>query len=102
MRQMTRWLWIAGAPALIAGCAIDGDPKTSKTSARPLEITPGTRISTEGILSYGAVVFAENPTTLMEAGDFHGYELDGLAGGNITITMNSSSCARSRRPATAG
>jgi len=92
MRQMTRWLWIAGAPALIAGCAVGDQLKTSKTSDEPLEITPGLRISTEGILSYGAVVFAENPTTLMEANDFHGYELDGEAGGSITITANASSC----------
>jgi len=92
MRPTTRWMWIVGAPTLIAGCAVANDPQTSKTAGEPLRITAGTRIATEGILSYGAVVFAENPTTLMEASDFHGYELDGLAGGNITITMNSSSC----------
>ena len=92
MREMTRWLWIAGAPALIAGCAVGDQLKTSKASDEPLELTPGLRVSTEGILSYGAVVFAENPTTLMEASDFHGYELDGEAGGSITITANASSC----------
>ena len=92
MRQMNRWMWIAGAPALIAGCAVANDPKTSKSSDEPLVLTAGVRVATEGILSYGAVVFAENPTTLMEANDFHGYELDGKAGGNITITANASSC----------
>jgi len=92
MREMTKWLWIAGAPALIAGCAVGDQLKTSKASSEPLELTPGLRVSTEGILSFGAVVFAENPTTLMEAGDFHGYELDGKAGGSITITATASSC----------
>src|SRR5512140_1020710 len=93
MRQLNRWMWIFGAPVLIVGCATADEPKTSTTAAaQPLQITAGTRISTEGILSYGAVVFAENPTTLMEASDFHGYELDGQAGGNITITANASSC----------
>jgi len=92
MRQMNRWMWIAGAPALIAGCAIANDPQTGKASDEPLVLTAGVRVATEGILSYGAVVFAENPTTLMEANDFHGYELDGQAGGNITITVNASSC----------
>jgi len=89
---MNRWMWIAGAPALIAGCAIANDPQTGKASDEPLVLTAGVRVATEGILSYGAVVFAENPTTLMEANDFHGYELDGQAGGNITITVNASSC----------
>src|SRR6185436_6577210 len=45
------------------------------------------------ILDYGTVVFAENPTTLLEPGDFHGYEFDGKAGGVVTITMNGASCA---------
>jgi mono/diheme cytochrome c family protein len=92
MNQMKRWMWIAGAPTLIAGCAVANEPKTSKTSDEPLTLTAGVRVATEGILSYGTVVFAENPTTLMEASDFHGYELDGKAGGVITITMNAPSC----------
>jgi len=92
MRQMNKWMWIVGSPALIAGCVITDDPLTSKTPSEPLALTAGVRVAIEGILSYGAVVFAENPTTLMEANDFHGYEIDGKAGGNITITMNGSSC----------
>jgi mono/diheme cytochrome c family protein len=92
MRQMNRWMLIIGSPALIAGCAIADDPLTSKTPSEPLVLTAGVRVATEGILSYGAVVFAENPTTLLEANDFHGYELDGKAGGNISITVNGSSC----------
>lgn len=89
---MTRWIWTVAAFPLIAGCAVANDPRTSKTAEEPLQITAGTRISAAGLLSYGAVVFAENPTTLMEASDFHGYELDGKAGGNITITMTALSC----------
>jgi cytochrome c peroxidase len=89
---MTRWIWPLAAFPLIAGCAVANDPRTSKTAEEPLQITAGTRISAEGLLSYGAVVFAENPTTLLESSDFHGYELDGKAGGNITITMTALSC----------
>src|SRR4051812_39291579 len=92
MRQMNKWMWIVGAPALIAGCAISDDPLTSKAPTEPLALTAGVRVGIEGILSYGATVFAENPTTLLEANDFHGYEIDGRAGGNVTISMNSSSC----------
>lgn len=43
---------------------------TSKTADEPLQITAGTKISTEGLLSYGAVVFAESTTTLLEPLDF--------------------------------
>src|SRR5262249_25039755 len=85
---------IIGGPTWLAGCAIANDPKVEKTGTQdqPLAITAGTRISTEGILDYGTVVFAENPTTLLEAGDFHGYEFAGKAGGVVTITMTSSQC----------
>src|SRR5512140_1307576 len=92
MRKMSKLMWIVGSPALIAGCAISDDPLTSKTPSEPLVLTAGVRVATEGILSYGAVVFAENPTTLLEANDFHGYELDGKAGGNVTISVNGSAC----------
>jgi len=85
-------MWIAGAPALIAGCAVANEPKTGKTSDEPLTLSAGTRVNIEGILDYGTVVFAENPTTHLEAGDFHGYEFDGKAGGIVTITMTSTSC----------
>jgi len=92
MRQRSRWMWIAGAPALIAGCAVADDPTTSKTAAQPLQITPATRISTEGILPFGGTVFGTNPTTKLEGSDFHGYEFDALAGANITIKMTGSTC----------
>jgi len=82
-----------GAQLLIAGCALDGEPKTGTLSADPLTLTAGTRVSTEGILDYGTVVFAENPTTLLEAGDFHGYEFNGKQGGVITITMTGAGCS---------
>jgi len=92
MRQMTRWLWIAGAPALIAGCAVGNELKTGQTSDDLLTLTAGTRVSIEGILDYGTVVFAENPTSLLETGDFHGYEFFAKKGGVVTLTMNSSTC----------
>jgi hypothetical protein len=91
MKQMKRWMWLVGAPTLIAGCAIANEPETGKTS-EPLVITAGTRVNVEGILDFGSVVFAENPTTRLEASDFHGYEFDGKAGGIVTITMNATSC----------
>jgi len=93
MRQLNRWMWIVGAPLLIASCAVGEEPKTGKTgktaSEQPLVLGAGTRVAIEGILEFNTVVFAENPTTLMEANDFHGYEFDGKAGGVVTITMNS-------------
>jgi hypothetical protein len=94
MRNLNYRLWLASAPALITGCALSGatDPVTGKTESQPLVLTSATKVTTEGILDYGTVVFAENPTTLLEANDFHGYEFDGKAGGNITITMNGAGC----------
>jgi len=86
-------MWIVGAPALIAGCATGSEPKTGTLSDQALTLTAGTRVNTEGILDYGTVVFAENPTTLLEAGDFHGYEFDGHMGGVVTITMTATSCS---------
>ena len=91
--QMTRWMSSIGALVLIASCAIgDEDPQVNKTAGQPLQLTAATQISTEGILSFGAVVFAENSTTLLEPNDVHRYEFDGKAGGNITITVNASRC----------
>jgi len=92
MRQMTRWLWIAGAPALIAGCAVGNEFKTGQSSDDLLTLTSGTRVSIEGILDYGTVVFAENPTSLLETGDFHGYEFFAKQGGVVTLTMNAKTC----------
>jgi hypothetical protein len=77
---------------LIAGCASELPLKTEKTSDQSLVLTTDSKVSNEGLLSYGAVVFAENPTTLLEAGDFHGYEFDGKAGGIVTVTMTSTTC----------
>jgi cytochrome c peroxidase len=93
MKQLNRWMWLVGTPALIAGCATDDGTnlKTGKTPDQESVLTAGVRVNIEGILDYGTVVFAENPTTLLEASDFHGYEFDGKAGGIVTITMNSSS-----------
>ena len=65
---------------------MDGDPRTGKTAAEPLVLSAATPVNVEGILDYGTVVFAENPTTLLEARDFHGYEFDGRTGGIVTIT----------------
>jgi len=92
MRHVNSWMWFIGASTLVAGCAIDGDFKTGRSSDQPLVLSAATPVSTEGILDYGAVVFAENPTTLMEKNDFHGYEFDGKAGGVVTITVNASPC----------
>jgi cytochrome c peroxidase len=92
MRQLNRWMWIAGAPVLIAGCAVSHEPQAATTSDEALTLTLATRVNIEGILDYGTVVFAENPTTLLEPGDFHGYEFQGKAGGVVTITMKGASC----------
>jgi cytochrome c peroxidase len=87
-------MWLASASALVAGCTSDdgSGTKTGKTSEEPLVLTASTKVDIEGILDYGTVVFAENPTTLLEAQDFHGYEFDGKTGGIVTITMTAPSC----------
>jgi len=92
MPQLTRWMGIIGTSTVFAGCTTATEPTTGTTSEQPLTLTAGTRVSTEGILDYGTVVFAENPTSLLEVGDFHGYEFDGKAGGVVTITMTGASC----------
>jgi mono/diheme cytochrome c family protein len=95
MRQVNRWMWTVGAVALLGGCTLDGvDPRTGKVITEPLVLQDSFDLATEGILEPGAVVFAENPTTLLEAGDFHGYEFDGQAGGVVTITMTGTSCGQ--------
>jgi len=94
MQKTMRWMWILGAP-LVASCVSGGDvdPRTGKAvTTEPLVLSASTPVSIEGILDYGTVVFAENPTTLLESGDFHGFEFDGKAGGVVTITMNSNNC----------
>jgi mono/diheme cytochrome c family protein len=92
MRQMTRWMWFIAAPALIAGCAMANEPTTGQASGELLFLSPGMRVSFEGVLDFGSVVFAENPTTLLEAGDIHRYEFQGRAGGVVTVTMTAASC----------
>jgi mono/diheme cytochrome c family protein len=49
-------------------------------------------IANEGLLDFNTVVFAENPTTLLERTDFHAYEFEGRAGGVVTITLQGKSC----------
>ena len=81
------WIWIAS----IAGCALGHGVDNGKTD-EDLVLTPSLNVSNEGKLAFDTVVFAENPTTLLEVGDFHGYEFMGKAGGVVTITMNASAC----------
>jgi mono/diheme cytochrome c family protein len=87
----TRWPWTLATLTLIAGCLSANDPKTSKAADDPSTLTAGVRVSPEGIIDFGTTVFAENPTTLLERSDFHGYAFDGRTGGVVTITMNSGS-----------
>jgi mono/diheme cytochrome c family protein len=100
MRQLARWMWILGVPTVFAGCALEEtDPLTSKTGktgkiSQDLKITAGTKINVEAVLDFNTTVFAENPTTLLEQGDFHGYEFDARAGAVVTVTMNADNCAR--------
>jgi mono/diheme cytochrome c family protein len=95
MRQLTRWMWIVGVPTALASCALEGtDPRTGKTTSASgeLRITDGTKLAVEAVLDFNTTVFAENPTTLLEKGDFHAYEFDARAGAVITITMSGKSC----------
>jgi mono/diheme cytochrome c family protein len=85
-------MWFIAAPALIAGCATANEPTTGQTSEQPLFLSPGVRVTLEGVLDFGSVAFAENPTTLLEAGEFHRYEFQGRGGGVVTITMTAASC----------
>jgi hypothetical protein len=94
MRQLTRSICFLGASTLIASCVIEdaASLKVGKTAEQPLTLSSAVKVDIEGILDYGTVVFAENPTTLLEARDFHGYEFDGKAGGIVTITMTAPAC----------
>ena len=83
---MTKWMWIVAAPMLIAGCATGDEPKTGKAAEVPIFQTAGMRTAIEGILNFGSTVFETNPSTLLQALDFHTYEFDGHAGGTVTIT----------------
>jgi len=90
-RKASGWMLLLGAQTLVVGCALSDDPKVGKTS-EPLVLSANLNVAFEGVLEYGAVVFQENPTTLLERTDFHSYEFDGRAGGVVTITMNGKTC----------
>jgi hypothetical protein len=90
MQSKKRWIWIIGPFALSVGCAIANEPETGTAEAVPIFSTAGMRVAIEGIIDFGTTVFSTNPTTLMEPPDFHAYEFDGSAGGNVTITAQSS------------
>jgi mono/diheme cytochrome c family protein len=94
MRKVNRWMWTAtGALALLSSCALEGvDPRTGKEIQEPLVLNANMNIAFEGILDFNTVVFAENPTTLLERTDFHAYEFEGRAGGVVTITMQGKAC----------
>jgi mono/diheme cytochrome c family protein len=84
--------WMITLP--LAACASTGDDSTTDKVDDPLTLTDATRVDAEGVLGYGTTVFAENPTTLLEKGDFHGYEFHGKAGGVVTITMTAKQCGQ--------
>lgn len=91
MKQMKKWMWLVGAPMLIAGCAVGGEePTTGKTADQPIFSTAGMRVATEAIIDFGTTIFPGNPTTLLEPLDFHKYEFSGRAGGTVTITAQAS------------
>jgi len=92
MRHTKSWIWLIGAPALIAGCAVAEEPTTSKTADQPIFNTAGMRVATEAIIDFGTTIFSTNPTTLLEPLDFHKYEFDGHAGGTVTITAQATTC----------
>jgi hypothetical protein len=94
MRKVNSWMWTAaGALALLSSCALDGvDPRTGKEIQEPLVLNDSMNIAFEGVLDFNTVVFAENPTTLLERTDFHSYEFEGLANGVVTITAQGKAC----------
>jgi mono/diheme cytochrome c family protein len=78
---------------LLASCAIGDDGGGGKLD-EALVLGATTPLAAEGVLEFGTTVFAESPTTLLEAGDLHGYELHGKAGGIVTITMTAQTCSQ--------
>jgi len=105
-------LWIAGVIAgsvAFYGCSAEGgggesgsedsvSPTVRETTkaklitAETLAATDLGNITEEGLLDYGTKVFAENPTTLLEAAESHSYPLNGKAGGVVTINVNGQTC----------
>jgi mono/diheme cytochrome c family protein len=88
---MTKWMWMVGIPTLMASCVTD-DPTVGKVSSEAQVFARLTNVAEEGILPFGGVMFAENPTTLLEAGDNHVFDFDGRAGGIVTITSQGTGC----------
>lgn len=78
--------------ATLASCALGDDSASSGKVEAPLTLSAATRIDSEGVLEFGATVFDTSPTTLLEQGDFHGYEFHGKAGGIVTISMTGKQC----------
>lgn len=76
----------------LAGCALGDDSASSGKDDQPLTLSSAVHIDDEGVLEYGAMAFDSSPTTLLEPGDFHGYEFHGKAGGVVTISMTAKQC----------
>jgi hypothetical protein len=78
---------------MLSSCALEGvDPTTEKEIQEPLVLSDSMNLTNEGLLDFNTVVFSQNPTTLLERTDFHGYEFEGRAGGVVTITMTGKAC----------
>jgi hypothetical protein len=80
--------------ATLASCALGDDTGSSGKADEPLSLSPATHIDDEGVLEYGVMVFDTNPTTLLEPGDFHGYEFHGRAGGIVNVSMTAKQCGQ--------
>ncbi|HEY5948127.1 MAG TPA: hypothetical protein VIV40_21675, partial [Kofleriaceae bacterium] len=86
--KTSNWMYCA-LPAL-ASCAI-GNGSGDDTIEQAL-VLDTVHVSAEGVLEFNTKVPAENPTTLLEHGEFHGYEFKGKAGARIQITAGSQNC----------
>ena len=60
---------------MVASCALSNDPPKEGATEEALNLA-SIKFTTEGILDYETTVFGENPTTLLEPKDFHGFEFD--------------------------
>ncbi|HEX5058294.1 MAG TPA: di-heme oxidoredictase family protein [Kofleriaceae bacterium] len=86
-------MWILLGLSALPSCATSGEEETAKYDDE-LVLTAATPINDEGLLAFDTAVFPENPTTLLEQGDFHGYKFNGKAGGKITIAMSGERCGQ--------